>query len=909
MVEAGQSRTTYDQLPLACFAVNLANAQLDRQARQEPATFNQLRSATVTNEYTLQLIEDCADIETVGGKGASLARLTRAGLPVPGGFHVTTQAYRQFVAGNRLQEQILAALEKVDASQPSTLEHASQAIIKLFAGAQIPPDIASAILQAYSALPGANPAVAVRSSATAEDLPEASFAGQQETYLNVSGPEAVLKAVKKCWASLWTARAIAYRIRQGISPESVALAVVVQVLIPAEAAGILFTADPVTGQRNRAMISAAWGLGEAVVGGLVTPDTITVDKENGRIISQQVADKRVMTVRVDGGTQEQPVPESLRRVPVLGEDVASALTRLGTQIEGLYGQPMDIEWALYDGKLHIVQARPITALPKPELPVPTEWPVPNPKGMYSRGSMAEHLPNPVSPLFATLGLRIANQAILALGKDYLGVEDASDYQYLTINGYTYMGIVMGLREYWIFTKAIFSQLGNIFGKGTERWQVARKAPADLIARWEAKPMEALSPTALWAGVDEIFTEIAHLYTVIQAGTLPTATTSETLFTQFYNRLVKRPGDPDATAFLFGFDTLPILAEKSLYDMAAWCRGRSSLCEHIIHTPAADLADELQSAQPPAEISSGDWGGWRERFQAHIHTYGHTAYDFDFASPAPADAPQPLLEAIKMYLGGEGKDPYARQEVFVEQREQATQAMLSRLRWPLRGWFLKLLRWAQRTVPVREDSLADMGMGHPQIRRLLGELGRRFTEGNAIQNADDIYWLTEEEVNELAGLLERGETLPNYSGRIPPRKDLWRSQLKAVPPAVLPQNSRWARMVPWADQNQGDTQVLKGVGTSAGVATAPACVLYGPDDFSRMRPGDVLVATTTTPAWTPLFAMASAVVTDIGGPLSHSSIVAREYGIPAVMATGVATRRIQSGQIITVDGRAGLVTLS
>jgi pyruvate,water dikinase len=698
-------------------------------------------------------------------------------------------------------------------------------------------------------------------------------------------------------------------MRQGISPESVALAVVVQLLVPADAAGILFTADPVTGQRDRTMISAAWGLGEAVVGGVVTPDTITVDKESGRILSQQVADKQVMTVRVDGGTQEQPVPDSLRRAPVLSEDVAAALARLGVEIEGLYGQPMDIEWALSDGKLHIVQARPITALPETELPAPIDWSLPNPKGMYARGSMAEHLPNPVSPLFATLGLRIANKATSVLGREYLGVQDDSNYQYMTINGFTYMGIVMGPREYWIFTKAAFSQLGNMLGKGTERWQAARQAPLELIARWEAKSLDALSPTELLAGVDEIFSEIARLYTVIQAGTLPTASSSETLFTQFYNRLVKRPGDPDATAFLFGFDTLPILTEKSLYDQAAWCRGRATLSEYILQTPAEGLANELQNAQPPFGVSPEDWAGWRERFQVHIRAYGHVAYDFDFVNPVPADAPQPLLEAIKMYLKGDGRNPYARQEAFIQQRELATQTVLSRLRWPMRGWFLKLLRWAQRTVPVREDSLADLGMGHPQIRRMLGELGRRFVEAGAIHDADDIYWLSEAELKELAAVLERGDILPDYSGRIPPRKALWRSQLKAVPPAILPQNSRWAKMVPWANQNQGETQLLKGLGTSAGKVTAPACVMYGPEDFSRMKPGDVLVATTTTPAWTPLFAMASAVVTDIGGPLSHSSIVAREYGIPAVMATGVATRRILNGQIITVDGSAGLVTLS
>jgi pyruvate,water dikinase len=231
--------------------------------------------------------------------------------------------------------------------------------------------------------------------------------------------------------------------------------------------------------------------------------------------------------------------------------------------------------------------------------------------------------------------------------------------------------------------------------------------------------------------------------------------------------------------------LPILTEKSLYDLAAWCRGRGALSEYILKTPAEGLADELQNAQPPLGVSPEDWAGWRERFQAHLRAYGHVAYDFDFANPAPADAPQPLLEAIKMYLKGEGRDPYARQEAFIQQRELATQTVLSRLRWPMRGWFLKLLRWAQRTVPVREDSLADLGMGHPQIRRMLGELGRRFAQAGAIHDADDIYWLYEAEVKELVAILEHGDTCLITAERIPPRKALWRSQLKAVPPVMLP----------------------------------------------------------------------------------------------------------------------------
>ena len=260
------------------------------------------------NQYIFTLSDKRAVLDTVGGKGASLARLADAGLPVPDGFHVTTAAYLDFVDQNNLNSGIQAALSSVDISQPQTLDVASQAIGELFMASPIPSEIANAIVHGYASLPGSNPAVAVRSSATAEDLPEASFAGQQETYLNVSKPEAVLEATRKCWASLWTARAIGYRARQNISEDGVALAVVVQLLIPSEAAGILFTAHPINGQREQMMVSASWGLGEAVVGGLVTPDTLTLVKSSRKVIHRDTAQKLIQTVRVNDGTEDVTVP-------------------------------------------------------------------------------------------------------------------------------------------------------------------------------------------------------------------------------------------------------------------------------------------------------------------------------------------------------------------------------------------------------------------------------------------------------------------------------------------------------------------------------------------------------------------------------------------------------------------------
>lgn len=848
--------------------------------------------------FTLPLSDAQASLENVGGKGVSLAKLAGAGLPVPDGFHITTEAYRKFVGENDLQCSIDAAVQAADLNSPAALEAASAQIARLFTTALIPADLADAICAAYRNLPGAEPAVAVRSSATAEDLPGASFAGQQETYLNISGAEPVLDAVRKCWASLWTARAIAYRARQNVLTEGVALAVVVQLLVEADAAGILFTANPVSGNRGEAMINASWGLGEAVVGGAVTPDTITVQKANGKILHRHIAVKQVMTARTASGTVERPVPERLQKTSVLSDQQARELVRMGVQIETLYGLPMDVEWVLSKGKFAIVQARPITALPP-------EWKRPHPKAIYARGSFAEHLPNPVTPLFGTLGLRAVNTATAELGSMLKIDPLAIEYQYRVVNGYVFMGFIMNFQSFISMINASFASWRMMMVEGTPRWQKARAELLDVLSRWRERDLSALTPGELLSSAAELYTQLGRLYTVIQSGTLPTASSSEIVFTRVH-KLARRKGDPEATALLFGYDTAPILAEKSLYDLAIWVKQQFGLANAFRSLPVEALVASLHG-QTPEDVDPEVWAEWRERFNAHLETHCQTAYDIDFAFPTPVESPAPLLDAIKMYLNGGGGNPYERQAAAAERREECASQMLRRLKWPLKGWFKKSLGWAQRSVPVREDSLNDMGIANPQIRAILGELGRRFAANGAFEVVEEIYWLEEKELAVLGALLEQGKRLPDQRKLIEQRKAVWEAQRKLLPPAMLPERHSLAKLFPWNKTDQVGN-LLKGYGASAGRVTATARVLLSPDDFGRMKPGDVLVAVTTTPAWTPLFAMASAVVTDIGGPLSHSSIVAREYGIPAVLATGLSTRRIQDGQMVTVDGGAGTVAL-
>ncbi|HMN60790.1 MAG TPA: PEP-utilizing enzyme, partial [Anaerolinea sp.] len=518
----------------------------------------------------------------------------------------------------------------------------------------------------------------------------------------------------------------------------------------------------------------------------------------------------------------------------------------------------------------------------------------------------------VSPLFATLGLRIANQETFRLWEGYAKTDPTSMFGahgfYVAVNRYVYGGFHLGPKQTWQVMKMSFSQLGPVLRNSVARRSAGRDVLAGVVADWEQKDLSSISPGELLEGVRVLFRAAVKYFTVIQT-TLPAASIAEILYGRYYNALVRRKGDPEYTALLFGYETAALRAEKSLFDIAAWLREVPGLAGYVERTSTEQLAADWHRRVTPAGLPEEGWTEWCARIDEHFEQFGRTAYEFDFANPTPAESPAPQFEAVRQFLLGKATNPYERHQAAAERREQAEQAILKRLGWPVKDRFIKLLREAQATAPVREDSITDLGMAHPLIRRMLAELGARLAAAGVIQAAEDIYWLEEAEVEAAVANLERGERAPSLAEVIPTRKAEWRAALRATPPLALPENSFWLRFFAGSGPKQKNGQtVLKGLGTSGGTVTAPACVLNGPEDFGAMRPGDVLVATTTTPAWTPLFAMASAVVTDIGGPLSHSSIVAREYGIPAVMGARDATRTIRSGQRVVVDGKAGTVTL-
>jgi phosphohistidine swiveling domain-containing protein len=805
-----------------------------------------------------------------GGKGGSLVRLYQAGYPVPDGFVILPTAFN----GESLREE--AWLEVHEQLSRMRAEKS---------------DIA----------------FAVRSSALSEDSAQASFAGEFESVLNVRTDDDIRKAIHTVYLSRQSERVKAYSQAKGMDTIH-EIAVIIQQLVNADASGVLFTANPVTGQRDHAMLTATWGLGEAIVGGMVTPDTLIVDKETGRILKREIANKQVMTVRLGGGTEESPIPKKLRRATVLSDEKAAEIVRMGSQIEALYGMPMDIEWTLEGEKFAIVQARPITTLPEPEHALPTRWKLPKGSYMALRNNIVEMMTEPLTPLFETLGLAAVNNSMGRNMTTFLGRPGLMPTGIIvSVNQYAYYN---GSLTFMQIVRILLGSAGimkRMFTGAVERWSEAgRPRYVSTIGYWQTRPWRELPAIELLKGVRELTEAAIDAYVALVSGVIPAAWITEGLFTVVYKTLIKRRGDAPVPAYLMGFDSLPIRAEKSLYDVAEWARGCTGMVAYLNNTPTSQIAAQLGEEEMPTGIKADDWREWRSRFQRHLDNYGHAIYNLDFANPVPADDPSPLLDTLKMFVNGRGTNPHTRQQAATRRREEATQAMLKKLKGLRLKLFRKFIMTAQRYAPLREDGLFDVSLGYPLLRQMLRELGLRFTNGGMVEKADDIFWLTQDEVEQGVIKLDNGEALDQMSTVIPQRQATWRAAQSVTPPAMLPNIKLFWKEAGYTRTRSTDT--IKGVAASPGRVTAPARILHGPEDFEQMKPGEVLVASITTPAWTPLFARAAAIVTDIGGPLSHGSIVAREFGIPAVLGTDTATKRIRNGQIVTVDGDSGKVFL-
>lgn len=866
------------------------------------------------------------DLETLGGKALSLAKMTAAGFPVPPGFTVTTAAYRQFVADNNLQQTIVDLAKPEVAGQRASFDGAAESIQALFARFEPSDEFKAEIATAYAALWAGEPApgepVAVRSSANAEDLPDLSFAGQQDTYLNVRGADAVIAAVCNCWASLWTARAIGYRHDNAIAQDAVAMAVVVQTMVPAEVSGILFTVNPVSGDRDEMIVNSSFGLGEAIVGGEITPDTFVIDRETRTVKETSIGAKDHMIVPADGqGTDTRAVAETERKRVSLPEPLLKELAQQAMNIEQLAGGvPQDIEWAVSEARLFLLQSRPITNLPPAPLKE-VRW-QPPPGAQLIRRKLSELIPGPVSPLFQDLYMEHAMEIGCArrMGWDRGSQNLPFDKRsvrllaaYSIVNGYVYqlqaaheVTHLLDLRDavYPEFKEEISREYDNRLRREVPAdWpdfrEVALPAYLSVIEEWKkVDPAAARDEQLLW-GIGELAIADAG-YFFDSALALARVRHTDARLQRFLQDTA--PGSGFTSGMLLsGFETSTVMAQKELWAIALRVRADPALNELFVVTPASRLFAVMQD-----RLASGVL----EAVNDYLDMYGHQIHSLDFAEPSLMLDPLPVLVNLKRLVQDLDYDPPTHEVELAKRREAALQEVRDHFRGtPDEEEFEAGYKLAKRVYPDRDDILFYSGAGWPVLQRFTLELGRRLRQAGIFVRDDDVYYLQRRELEEAIRARYENRAVPELSAKVTERRELREARKRLTAPVAIPKEVKlMLRSVPALLSNAEGSNTLEGIPVSPGKVTGEVSVIHSPADFEKMKPGTILVCPMTTPAWTQLFAHTTGLVTDIGSITAHGAIVAREYGIPAVLGLSDITQRLRSGQRITIDGDMGIVTI-
>ncbi|SMD24453.1 PEP/pyruvate-binding domain-containing protein [Kibdelosporangium aridum] len=846
-------------------------------------------------------------LAAVGGKAANLGELTRAGLPVPPGFCITTDAYKEVAALAGISSRFFGG------------SHDAAKARELILGTPIPSEISKAIVSAYEHL-GPDVPVAVRSSATAEDLPFASFAGQQDTYLNIVGADAVLDAVRRCWASLWTDRAYAYRATNEIDNRTVALAVVIQRMVQSEVAGVMFTANPVTGRRHEYVIDASPGLGEAVVSGAVNPDHFVV--HDGEIVDRRLGDKRVVIRSLPGGGTEHIERESTTDACVTDAQVI-ALAELGERVEQHYGSPQDTEWAIdADGELWLTQSRPITTL----YPLPARTTSTADTRAYFSFTVAQGLYRPITPS----GLAAFRLLASSVSKDILGLPVADPLA--GPSGF----VEIGMRGYIDATAAVRSEAGRFImpkvlgvmearsGKALRtlfddprfslvpaprRKVIGRVLRLALRLRVPYRVLQAIiSPQLAHQFVERVGHEIRrrialpstatpaerldhvqevllrHVFPVVPR-VLPSAAAGF-LMLGLASKIVGRPGEVQAV--LRGLPN-NITTEMDLELWNLVTRIQQSDAAELFGTESAEeLGKRYQTGTLPDIGLTEFLEIWGDRAVAEI----------DVGMPRWSDDPTHILGVLANYMRLDDPDA-APDAVFARGAAQA-EAAIDRLvaEAPRRKRLLRFaLGRARALAGIREMPKYFMVIALGSVRRHLKVIGAELAAAGRIAAPGDVFFLDFQQIRAALG----GTALHDVVSR---NRESYEQELRRrrIPRVMLSDGTDVESVSQAAATEDGS---LPGTPASAGTVTGTARVVLDPVG-ARLEPGEILVAPSTDPGWTPLFLTAGGLVMEMGGANSHGAVVAREYGIPAVVGVADATHRITTGQTITVDGATGTV---
>ena len=851
---------------------------------------------------------DLTQVELVGGKGARLGEPSRVeGVRVPAGFCVTTDAFRRILAEAPSADDLLGRLSRLGPDDREAIRELSTAIRRTIEGVAVPDDLTTAISRELARL-GEHGAYAVRSSATAEDSLTTSFAGQQDTYLNVVGQASIVAHVSRCWASLFTERAVTYRLRNGIDHRKVQMAVVVQQMVLPHAAGIVFTADPVTGNRSVVSVESSFGLGEALVSGLVNPDVFKV--RDDEVVETTIAAKRTaVAASLAGGTLEQAIEPERHNEASLTRDQVLRLAQIGRRIEAHFGGPQDVEWCLVDDGFWIVQSRPITAL----FPVPTAGDREN--HVYVSVGHGQMMTDAMKPLGISFWqLTAARPMHEAGGRLFVDVTAALASPSTRAGLLDVMGtgdpLIRDALETVLERGDFISTLPDAAPSGPPAGGAPAPIATDptivagLIARTQASIAALKREIGTKSGpalIDFILADLGELKRILFDPQGHQVFMSAMEAARWLNdQLQAWLGETNAADTLTQSVPDNVTSEMglALLDVADVIRQRPDVVAFLSRVKDDDFLDAMDGLEGGPEA--------RDAIRAWLDRYGMRCVgEIDITRPRWTERPTALVPLIlgnvRNFGPGEGERrlKQGRQEAWAREQE-----LLGRLRALPDGEqkadeAKRMIDRVRTFIGYREYPKYGMVSRYFVYKQALLEEAGRLVQAGVIREGEDIFYLS---VGELQDVVR---TQRVDDGLLRRRKDEFRAHQALTPPRVL--TSDGEAIAGAYRRDDLPAGALAGRAVSAGTVEGRARVILDMAE-ADLEPGDILVTASTDPSWTPLFVLIGGLVTEVGGLMTHGAVIAREYGLPAVVGVERATRLIRDGQRIRVHGSRGYVEI-
>ncbi len=856
---------------------------------------------------------DKTKLMAVGGKGANLGELSKIeGISVPEGFCISTEAFKRILVETPVVEELLNRLSHLRVEDRVEIAELSSELRRAIEEIIIPKDIQDEIAH-HLAMLGETAAYAVRSSATAEDLPTASFAGQQDTYLNIIGKDAILKHISKCWASLFTERAVIYRLQNGFDHKKVFLSVVVQKMIFPQASGILFTADPVTSNRKVLSIDASFGLGEALVSGLVNADIYKV--REGKVIDKKISSKKLAIYALEGGgTLEQELPPEQQSLQVLTEDQLLQLEHMGRKIEGHFGSPQDIEWCLAEDEFYIVQSRPITTL----------YPIPQVKDeenhVYLSVAHNQMMTDPMKPLGLSFFLLAAAGTMFQAGGrlfvDVASMLASSDSRKLLLNMFgqgdplTKEALMTLINRNFIKLLPNDEKEADKSNKGLPNWGAPVQIESDpalvsaLIQKSETS-IEVLKQNIQTKSGSDLFDfileDIKELKTIRSdpqgSAVYMAAINASTWINENMNQWLGEKNAADTHS-----QSVPnnITSEMglALLDVADVIRPYPEVIDYLQHTKDDNFLEELVKLKGGKEAT--------DAIHAYLRKYGMRCVgEIDITKTRWSEKPAALVPLILSNI--KNFEPNASRQKFeqgLQEAQKKEQMLLERLKQLPDGEekakeTKRMIDIIRTFIGYREYPKYGMISRYFVYKQALMKEAEQLVQEGIINEKEDVYYLTFEEFREVVRTKKLDYTT------IIKRKEEFKLDEKRTPPRVM--TSEGEIITGEYKRENLPENAIAGLPVSSGVIEGRARVILNMEE-AELETGDILVTSFTDPSWTPLFVSIKGLVTEVGGLMTHGAVIAREYGLPAVVGVENATKLIKDGQQIRVNGTDGYVEL-